>query len=295
MCVWCGVGTKAKGKRKKVKKAKTKFDGVGQWPYECGVCVCGRLQTAQELSLSLLLCLCGVWMEWSLGIGRFESHTTILLPGSSPLVSRGQRGQVSFHLIVEFACFALVKPKPTQASPQGLPAMSWAPHVNKSRPNSISINSEAKERLRLRLRVVQKGSSLAMATSPSPPLITKKSWTDAPFFTFLYSFQQFSIGVNEVTRVLERMTPTSKTGKLQAVLLASDSNPRWLTKHLPSLALSRKVPLIFFKDNKQASLRLGQLVKLKTAIAIGVKAKGNSINQLFAKILAGNDETDFPN
>ncbi|PON88787.1 Ribosomal protein [Trema orientale] len=233
---------------------------------------------------------------WSVCVDVYSTRAEFKLqaPGSSPLVSRGQRGQVRFHFIVEFACFALVKPKPSQASPQGLPAKSWAPPINKSRPNSrISINPEAKERLRL--RVVQKGSSLAMATSPSPPLTTKKSWTDAPFFTFLYSFQQFSIGVNEVTRVLERMTPTSKTGKLQAVLLASDSNPRWLTKHLPSLALSRKVPLIFLKDNKQASLRLGQLVKLKTAIAIGVKAKGNSINQLFAEILVGNDETDFPN
>lgn len=59
--------------------------------------------------------------------------------------------------------------------------------------------------------------------------------------------------------------------KCQAILIASDCNPRWLTKHLPSLALSRKVPLIFVKDKKSGSLRLGQLVKLKTAIAIGVK------------------------
>lgn len=123
--------------------------------------------------------------------------------------------------------------------------------------------------------------------------------------------QQFAIGVNEVTRVLERMppvTPMAPTTQpltplapslasnrtkapyigLQAVLIASDCNPRWLSKHLPSLALSRKVPLIFLKDNKGASLRLGQLVQLKTAIAIGVKAKGNAINQLIEEILRGN-------
>ncbi|XP_021812701.1 uncharacterized protein LOC110755746 [Prunus avium] len=117
--------------------------------------------------------------------------------------------------------------------------------------------------------------------------------------------QQFAIGVNEVTRVLERMPPvtppltplapglaSNRTKApyigLQAVLIASDCNPRWLSKHLPSLALSRKVPLIFLKDNKGASLRLGQLVQLKTAIAIGVKAKGNAINQLIDEILRGN-------
>lgn len=59
----------------------------------------------------------------------------------------------------------------------------------------------------------------------------------------------------------------------QAVLVASDCNPRWLTKHLQSLAASRSVPVIFVKDNKEGSLRLGELVKLKTAIAIGIKVR----------------------
>ncbi|KAK3022692.1 hypothetical protein RJ639_047608, partial [Escallonia herrerae] len=106
--------------------------------------------------------------------------------------------------------------------------------------------------------------------------------------------QHFSVGVNDVTRVLERMPPVAaaaaatgsfsrldvsnrdSTGnagptlQLQAILLASDCNPRWLAKHLPSLASSRKVPVIYVKD-KGGSLRLGELLKLKTAIAIGVK------------------------
>lgn len=58
---------------------------------------------------------------------------------------------------------------------------------------------------------------------------------------------------------------------LQAVLLASDCNPRSLIKHFPSLACSRSVPIILVKDNKGGSIRLGELVNLKTAIAIGVK------------------------
>ncbi|KAK9280810.1 hypothetical protein L1049_003699 [Liquidambar formosana] len=119
--------------------------------------------------------------------------------------------------------------------------------------------------------------------------------------------QQFSIGVNDVTRVLERMTPSAHMGgsaqrpltnrshqkatsvQLQAILLACDCNPRWLTKHLPSLASSRAVPVIFVKDQKGGSLRLGELVKLKTAIAIGVKARGNSINQLIEEVLRLNE------
>lgn len=57
----------------------------------------------------------------------------------------------------------------------------------------------------------------------------------------------------------------------QAVLLDSNCNPRWLIKHLPSLALSRRVPIIFVKDDRQGSLRLGEVVKLKTAMALGLK------------------------
>ncbi|OMO64136.1 Ribosomal protein L7Ae/L30e/S12e/Gadd45 [Corchorus capsularis] len=110
--------------------------------------------------------------------------------------------------------------------------------------------------------------------------------------------QQFAIGVNDVTRVLERMAPIADKRssaqapcvRLQAVLLAGDCNPKWLTKHLPSLASSRKVPLIFVKDDKRGSLRLGELVNLKTAIAIGVKARGNAINQKLDEILGGDED-----
>ncbi|CAI9112398.1 OLC1v1012846C1 [Oldenlandia corymbosa var. corymbosa] len=116
--------------------------------------------------------------------------------------------------------------------------------------------------------------------------------------------QQFAIGVNEVTRLLERMPPVSSgtgsshevgkysneipSGQLQAILLASDCNPRWLSKHLRSLANSRNVPILYVKDNKRGSLRLGEVVKLKTAIAIGIKGRGNAINQLVQKVL-GNE------
>ncbi|XP_039012155.1 uncharacterized protein LOC120141306 [Hibiscus syriacus] len=109
--------------------------------------------------------------------------------------------------------------------------------------------------------------------------------------------QQFAIGVNDVTRVLERMplitdegcTTQSPCVRLQAILLAADCNSKWLTKHLPMLVKSRKVPLIIVRDDKKGSLRLGELVKLKTAIAIGVKARGSAINQIMEGILDGDE------
>ncbi|XP_042988215.1 uncharacterized protein LOC122315931 isoform X4 [Carya illinoinensis] len=116
--------------------------------------------------------------------------------------------------------------------------------------------------------------------------------------------EKFSIGVIDVTRALERMPPIARVrsspqqphsicsnhkaplDQLQVVLLASD---RWLMKHLPIMASSRRVPLIHVKDKKGGSLRLGELFRLRTAMAIGVKAKGNASNQLFEKILHGDE------
>ncbi|KAE8697975.1 Pectin lyase-like superfamily protein isoform 1 [Hibiscus syriacus] len=83
--------------------------------------------------------------------------------------------------------------------------------------------------------------------------------------------QQFAIGVND------------------AILLASDCNPKWLTKHIPTIARSRKVPLIIVRDDKKGSLRLGELVKLKTTIAIGVKARGSVINRITEGIIDGDE------
>ncbi|CAM8930278.1 unnamed protein product [Rhodiola kirilowii] len=111
--------------------------------------------------------------------------------------------------------------------------------------------------------------------------------------------QQFAIGVNEVTRVLEWMGRCAESGvasrgasaRLQAIILACDCNPRWLTRHIPALAESRKVPIIFVKDSKRGSLRLGEVVQLKTAIALGVKVKGNSINRLIEEILRSDDSS----
>ncbi|XVF33000.1 hypothetical protein REPUB_Repub17cG0130600 [Reevesia pubescens] len=142
------------------------------------------------------------------------------------------------------------------------------------------------ERLVYLLKSIQRGIESARILSGNS--LPEKIWLK----------QQFAIGVNDVTRVLERMAPSAADKgcsaqapcvRLQAIFLAADCNPKWLTKHLPMLASSRKVPLIIVKDDKKGSLRLGELVKLKTAIAIGVKARGNAINQIIEKILDGDE------
>ncbi|KAJ1292081.1 hypothetical protein BS78_02G364900 [Paspalum vaginatum] len=120
--------------------------------------------------------------------------------------------------------------------------------------------------------------------------------------------QQFAIGVNDVTRVLERMphgatdfdsTQSSVEARavpgrrqaplvpLQAVLVAADCNPKWLTKHIPTLASTRQVPILCVKDNKGGSLRLGQVVHVRTALAIGVKARDSIVNKTIDEFLKG--------
>ncbi|CAO2828145.1 unnamed protein product [Amaranthus hypochondriacus] len=156
------------------------------------------------------------------------------------------------------------------------------------------------------------GDSLSRFLHPLQREITLELQSNKTFPEKLWFKQNFSVGVNEVTRLLERMAPSSDNTfnaiqggssitivnesrvcpprssltKLQVVLVASDCNSRWLTKHLPSLAASRNVPLIYVKDNKEGSLRLGEVVKVKTAMALGVKVKGSSINKYLEAALS---------
>lgn len=142
--------------------------------------------------------------------------------------------------------------------------------------------------------------------------------------------QMFSVGINDVTRTLERLPiaktiqnnipdikhpelvpetfghfttsededvgpnkqsfiSLKKTGKqlihLQAVLAAIDCHPRVLVSHLPNLTSSRDVPLLCIEDHGRGSLRLGQLVKLKRAGAIGVKVGKSTINKAIQDII----------
>ncbi|CAI9759209.1 unnamed protein product [Fraxinus pennsylvanica] len=83
--------------------------------------------------------------------------------------------------------------------------------------------------------------------------------------------QSHSVNNSPTTMIKKPLNPSTVT---------SDCNLHWLTKHLLALAASRNVPLIFIKDKKEGSLRLGELVKLKTTIATGIKARRNDMGQL---------------
>ncbi|XP_010520786.1 PREDICTED: ribonuclease P protein subunit p38 [Tarenaya hassleriana] len=144
------------------------------------------------------------------------------------------------------------------------------------------------ERLANLLKLIQRGIETARLSDEK--LLPEKIWFK----------QQFAIGINEVTRVLERMTnpqsppqhtdskqqnPRGPPVRLQAVVIVADCKPRMLTKHIPNLAASRNVPVVYVRDNRRACLRLGELLKLKTALAIGIKVRGNAINQLLEGVL----------
>ncbi|KAJ4747269.1 Ribonuclease P [Rhynchospora pubera] len=145
------------------------------------------------------------------------------------------------------------------------------------------------ERLDFLLDKLQRSVELAKASKGQVP---DKIWTKL----------HFAIGVNDVTRVLERMpvpdlntnskeddkttrVPCKSPVALQAVLLATDCNPKWLTKHVPVIAASRNVPVLALRDNKGSSLRLGQLVNVRTALAIGIKGRNSIINKTIEEVL----------
>ncbi|MCO5552529.1 hypothetical protein L7F22_006041 [Adiantum nelumboides] len=129
------------------------------------------------------------------------------------------------------------------------------------------------------------------------------------------------IGVNNVTRTLERMPYVSsnlnvslegdnqmqevsqsvddkrkgmrKITFLQVVIVAVDVHPRLLVNHFPELAASRRVPLITLSGgNGSGSLRLGELLHLRTAIAVGLKAGDSEMNKaisFFLKDIRGSE------
>ncbi|KAJ4905514.1 Ribosomal protein L7Ae/L30e/S12e/Gadd45 family protein [Raphanus sativus] len=140
------------------------------------------------------------------------------------------------------------------------------------------------ERLTHLLGLVQRGIETSKTSNVNP--LPDKIWLK----------KQIAIGINEVTRVLERMKPNPNDTRqppvqLQVVIVVADCKPRMLTKHIPNLAASRNVPVIYIRDHKRASLRLGELVKLKTALAIGVKARGTDLNLILKQILTRDDSS----
>lgn len=212
-----------------------------------------------------------------------------------------------------------------------LPVENVEKKINKSRITKNSVNREIfKQQLKKGALIYFKGGLLDELLEKVSRAIEAAEQVKGQVNDNIWMKQKFSVGVNDVTRTLERMpiakairniTPDIKhpklvpetfdhlttsedgdagpnkqscsslkpTGKqvviLQAVLTAIDCHPRLLVSHLPGLASSRDVPLICIEDHGRGSLRLGQLLKLKRAGAIGVKVGQSTINKAIQDII----------
>ncbi|CAM0906946.1 unnamed protein product [Alopecurus aequalis] len=91
--------------------------------------------------------------------------------------------------------------------------------------------------------------------------------------------QQFYVGVNDVTRVLERMPATASSHSV----CSSEGSTRTALRRAPLVPL--QVPVLCIKGNRGSSLRLGQVANVRTALAIGIKARGSIINETIDEVL----------
>jgi len=119
------------------------------------------------------------------------------------------------------------------------------------------------------------------------------------------------VGINNVTRALEKLPSDAantfntnlqlkvvqnidaglqdlelKVTQLQVVIVAIDVNPRTLINHVMLLCTSRGVPILPVSGGDGCgSLRLGELLGTRTAIAIGIKEGDTPINWALQSIL----------
>ncbi|XP_057834288.2 uncharacterized protein LOC131044847 isoform X5 [Cryptomeria japonica] len=99
--------------------------------------------------------------------------------------------------------------------------------------------------------------------------------------------------LEKLSRSIEAMgQPKGKMYKIwmKAVLIAVDCHPRALVSHFPGLASSRGVPLFSVENHGSGSEQLGKLLKLKTAVAIGVKVGESAINKVIQDAIDDQDQ-----
>ncbi|KAH9550669.1 hypothetical protein CY35_10G083500 [Sphagnum magellanicum] len=128
------------------------------------------------------------------------------------------------------------------------------------------------------------------------------------------------VGINNVTRALEKLPSDAantfntnlqlkvvqnidaglqdlelKVTQLQVVLVAIDVNPRTLINHVMLLCTSRGVPILPVSGGDGCgSLRLGELLGTRTAIAIGIKDYSMQEWGSPGQLVTENDEGDTP-
>ncbi|XP_036395219.1 ribonuclease P protein subunit p38 [Megalops cyprinoides] len=103
----------------------------------------------------------------------------------------------------------------------------------------------------------------------TPPKRTEQGWTD------MAARKQLAIGINEVTRALER-------NELCLVLVCKSVKPRHMTSHLIALSETRAVPAC---QVPRLSESMSRLLGLKCVLALGFKRNTDTFSQTVSAIV----------
>ncbi|KAM6910064.1 ribonuclease P protein subunit p38 [Xenentodon cancila] len=132
----------------------------------------------------------------------------------------------------------------------------------------ISIGLEKKEEKVFRLWRKKKEGKLAPASEPVPLTVrhpTRNGWTDVE------ARRQLAIGINEVTKALER-------NELQLLLVCKSARPNHMTNHLIALSVTRGVPAC---QVPRLSQSVSEPLGLKSVLALGFR-QCSSKEELFS-------------
>ena len=88
---------------------------------------------------------------------------------------------------------------------------------------------------------------------------------------------RFDVGLNKITRVLERYDPNDKQSipPYIWIIVSRDSSPAHMISHLPILAQLKSIPLLAIVGS-QSQKRLGDLVSVKRTLVLGLKNNHDS-------------------
>ncbi|KAJ0000401.1 hypothetical protein NQD34_012243 [Periophthalmus magnuspinnatus] len=115
------------------------------------------------------------------------------------------------------------------------------------------------------------------AAAPATPEETSQGDTETPTngWTDVSARRQLAIGINEVTRALER-------NELQLVLVCKSAKPKHMTEHLVSLSASRAVPAC---QVPLLSATVREPLGLKSVLALGFKRALEGQTLLFTDVI----------
>lgn len=132
----------------------------------------------------------------------------------------------------------------------------------------LSMGLEKKEVKQFRLWRKKKDQKPAVAVSEPSPQVQdspKNGWTD------LAARQELAIGINEVTKALEK-------NELKLVLVCKSVKPKHMTSHLIGLSVTRGVPAC---QVPRLSQSVSEVLGLKSVLALGFRQCTNKDKEVF--------------